>query len=115
MAVKKLTYDMADKAMQCKEESDPIPIIKINSVCSMASSGLSPHTEVRSDHHLGPRLCKTLHKISVSKCVGTWFGVQSKSLSQIGCSWILGLWDVCSFVDQVRLDCETETTGQLWT
>lgn len=51
VAVKKLTYDMADKAMQCKEENDPIPIIKINSVCSMASPASSPQTEVRSAHN----------------------------------------------------------------
>lgn len=64
VAVKKLTYDMTDKAMQCKEENDPIPIIKINSVCSMASPGSSPQTEVSPAHHLMARLCKTLHKFT---------------------------------------------------
>lgn len=45
--VKKLTCNTADKAKaQCKEEKDPIPIIKINSVCSMASPASSPQTEV---------------------------------------------------------------------
>nr|XP_046246702.1 uncharacterized protein LOC124060149 isoform X2 [Scatophagus argus] len=36
---------------QCKEEQDPIPIIKINSVCSMASHDPSPKREVISSPH----------------------------------------------------------------
>ncbi|KAG8003450.1 Multifunctional protein ADE2 [Nibea albiflora] len=43
---KKLSSDFADKVKaRCKEEQDHIPIIKIDSVCSMASSDPSPERE----------------------------------------------------------------------
>lgn len=42
--------DLTDNVVaHCKEEQDHIPIIKINSVCSMASTNPSPERQVTSD------------------------------------------------------------------
>ncbi|XP_059196631.1 multifunctional protein ADE2 isoform X1 [Centropristis striata] len=43
--IKKLDFGSDNMEAQCKEEPDPIPIMKINSVCSIASTNPSPHRE----------------------------------------------------------------------